>query len=649
MKLSVIIVNYNVRHFLEQCVQSVTKALSGIEGEIFVVDNNSVDGSVEMIREKFPTVKLIANKENTGFSKANNQAMRIAQGEYILLLNPDTVVEEDTFSTCITFMDSHPEAGALGVKLIDGKGNYLPESKRGLPTPAVAFYKIFGLSKLFPKSRIFGKYHLGYLDKDETNEIEILSGAFMFMRKAALDKAGLLDEAFFMYGEDIDLSYRIILAGFKVYYHPKTRIIHYRGESTKKSSINYVFVFYQAMIIFANKHFSQKNAQLFSLLIRAAVYMRAAFSVVSRIIATIWLPLADALIIFAGMIFLKGYWAARSGIYYPREFLWVAVPLYICTWITFTWISGGYDRPLKILKTLRGLALGTLVILVVYGLLDESHRYSRFLTLIGAGWAMVSATGLRMFFNVLRYRSFFPEEEELKRILIIGGEQEAGRIASLLNQSPVKTSYVGIVSPEKEISDESGYAGNLNRLREMVEIFTINELIFCGKDLSSAQIMDQMMWINHPELEYKIAPPESLFIIGSNSIQTSGELYTIGLNSVDKPSNRRKKRIWDISVSLFLLLLFPFTFLMIPNGIQAIRNALQVFIGNKSWIGYSPCEKPGAIPPLKSGVLHPLDPYMKMQSDEKIRQQTNLLYAKDYRIQQDFMILLNSWQHLGRN
>ena len=239
MKLSVIIVNYNVKYFLEQCLHSVQKALGKLEGEVWVVDNNSVDGSVEMVQQKFPTVKIIANTDNKGFSKANNQAIRQANGEYILLLNPDTVVEEDTFSKVIQFMDSHPEAGGLGVKMIDGSGKFLPESKRGLPTYDVAFYKIFGLSALFPKSKTFGRYHLGYLDDSKIHEVDILAGAFMLLRKSILEKTGLLDEDFFMYGEDIDLSYRILKAGAKNYYFPETRIIHYKGESTKKSSVNF--------------------------------------------------------------------------------------------------------------------------------------------------------------------------------------------------------------------------------------------------------------------------------------------------------------------------------------------------------------------------------------------------------------------------
>ncbi|MFN2128695.1 MAG: glycosyltransferase family 2 protein, partial [Anaerolineales bacterium] len=266
MDLSVIIVNYNVKYFLEQCLHSVIKSIEGLHGEIIVVDNNSVDGSTQMLNDKFPKVKLIANKKNLGFSKANNQGIKKASGKYILILNPDTILQEDTLLKCFDFMESHPNAGSLGVKMIDGKGNFLPESKRSLPTPSVAFFKIFGLASLFPRSKTFGRYHLGYLDKDQVHKVEILPGAFMFIRKSVLDQIGFLDETFFMYGEDIDLSYRITQAGYDNYYFPETTIIHYKGESTKKGSINYVMVFYRAMMIFARKHFSRKNARLFGLL-----------------------------------------------------------------------------------------------------------------------------------------------------------------------------------------------------------------------------------------------------------------------------------------------------------------------------------------------------------------------------------------------
>jgi len=281
MKLSVIIVNYNVKYFLEQCLRSVLKASKNIETEIFVVDNNSSDNSVEYLTPLFPEVTFIANKDNPGFSKANNQAIELAKGEYILLLNPDTVVGENTFSEVCRFMDEHPDAGALGVKMLDGAGNFLPESKRGFPSPWNSFCKMFGLSRLFPQSPFFSKYHLRYLDENQTHEVDVLAGAFMLLRKSVLDKIGLLDGAFFMYGEDIDLSYRITLGGYKNYYLP-IPITHYKGESTKKD-IKYVKIFYQSMIIFFNKHYPHCG-KLYAALIYAAIFTRASIHALSILI-----------------------------------------------------------------------------------------------------------------------------------------------------------------------------------------------------------------------------------------------------------------------------------------------------------------------------------------------------------------------------
>jgi GT2 family glycosyltransferase len=329
-------------------LQSVFKAIQNIEAEVWVVDNNSVDGSIAMIKEKFTNVKLIASKDNLGFSRGNNLAIKQSKGEYTLLLNPDTLVEEDTFEKVIRFMDSNPIAGGLGVKMVDGKGNFLPESKRSLPTPSVAFYKIFGLSSLFPKSKRFGKYHCGNLDKNKNHEIEILSGAFMLMRKEALDKVGLLDEDFFMYGEDIDLSYRLIKRGYKNYYFSDTRIIHYKGESTKKSSVNYVFVFYNAMIIFAKKHFSSKNASIFSFLIKIAIYFRASIAILNRVRKILTLPVLDALLLLGGILAFKNIWESKiKGFSYPNELLFYFIPAITGIILLSVALFGGYKKKIK--------------------------------------------------------------------------------------------------------------------------------------------------------------------------------------------------------------------------------------------------------------------------------------------------------------
>jgi GT2 family glycosyltransferase len=655
VKLSIIIVNYNVEHFLEQCLHSVRKASKNLGVEVFVVDNNSVDGSVALVKNKFPEVKLIANKENLGFSKANNQAMRMATGQYILLLNPDTVVEETTFDKVVAFMDAHPDAGGLGVQMIDGKGNFLPESKRGLPTPSVAFYKMFGFSKLFPKSKKFARYHLGYLDKDQTHEVEILSGAFMLLRKEALDKVGLLDEEYFMYGEDIDLSYRIILGGYKNYYFHDTRIIHYKGESTKKSSVNYVFVFYRAMVIFARKHFSAKNARLFSFLINIAIYLRAGFAIFVRFLKAIALPLFDAAILIGGHYFITSYYAANfkfgaGGGEYKPEQVNILLPIYNVLWLLAVYFSGGYDKPIRVLKIIRGIFVGTGIILIGYALLPEEWRFSRALILFGAAWAMATMLLTRLFFSLARVKSMRIDSGVAQRIAIVGSPDECKRVKGLLNQTAANTGFVGFVSATNDEINDTGFLGRFGQLQDIVTIYSIDEVIFCAKDLPAQQIIDRMAQLgDSKKVSYKIAPPESMSIIGSNSIDTAGDLYVIDINSVSKPVNRRNKRVLDVFISLVLLPLFPLLMWVMKKPIGFIVNIFAVLFGAKSWVGYAPAKDDNIqLPKLRPGVLNPADVLPEEQRTELIRERLNLLYAKDYRVENDLNVMRKAVRELGK-
>lgn len=272
MKLTIIIVNYNVRDYLHQCLLSVEKSAEGIDAEVYVVDNASSDGSVDYLRSLHPEVHFIENKDNVGFARANNMAIRRSTGEYVLLLNPDTLLTERTLSESVAFMDAHPEAGGLGVKMLKADGTFALESRRGVPTPFTAFCKMSGLASLLPYSRTFGRYYMRYLDVDEANEIEIISGAYMFLRRNALNESGYLDEDFFMYGEDIDLSYRLLKRDWKNYYLP-TPILHYKGESTEKSTYRYIHNFYKAMLIFFSKNFGYYSL-IYSLPIRAAILVK---------------------------------------------------------------------------------------------------------------------------------------------------------------------------------------------------------------------------------------------------------------------------------------------------------------------------------------------------------------------------------------
>jgi len=649
MKLSIVIVNYNVEHFLEQCLYSVNKAIDKSTTEVWVVDNASVDGSMSMVKEKFQWVKLIESKKNLGFSAGNNLAIRKAAGEYILLLNPDTVVEEDTFEKCIKFMDNHPNAGGLGVKMIDGNGHYLPESKRGMPSPWVAFYKIFGFTSFFPKSKRFAKYYLGHLPNNETNKIEILSGAFMFMRKSVLDEIGLLDESFFMYGEDIDLSYRIIKSGADNYYYPDTRIIHYKGESTKKGSINYVLIFYQAMIIFAKKHFSTRNAKMYQLVINIAIYLRAGVALINRFIKKTIIPAFDFTVILILLFTLKSGYEDYSGINYPKELIKWGFGLYAFVWLTSVLYSGGYDKSVKLRRIVRGLFLGTLLILAGYSLLPEALRFSRAIILLGFVGVGIYFLISRYLFSLLGIKGYSYSGPKKRNIAIVGDIEEIERVKLIVQQSS-RGEYTFInVSTDSEDKNRQ-FVGQIGQLHDIVKVYTINEVIFCAKNTSSNRIISSMSLLD-PRINFKIAPPESLYIIGSGSISTSGDLYMLDVNAVNRTANKRNKRTLDIILSLSMLLLFPFLIFVVKNRLKFFRNIFQVLVGKKTWVGYASYSSDSyqkQLPAIRKGVISPTVGSMHTEDEKHIRKM-NVIYAKDYRVLTDLNLVLKGFRFLGND
>lgn len=301
LQLSIIIVNYNVRYFLEQCLCSVYKAIEQVDAEVWVVDNASSDDSMQFLEPLFPWVKFIANQKNTGFAKANNQALFKCSGKYVLFLNPDTLLPEDSLAKCIAFIETNKQAGAVGVRMIDGSGTFLPESKRSFPSPLNSAYKLLGLSRLFPASKVFSNYSLPYLDEYKNYNVDVLSGAFMLVKKDVLIKLKGFDEAFFMYGEDIDLSYRIQKLGYENYYFSETTIIHFKGESTRRGSLKYVKAFYGAMSIFVKKHYTGVSAFLFASFIHTLMWLRAGASAALQFNLKTILFLLKALRTFGGL------------------------------------------------------------------------------------------------------------------------------------------------------------------------------------------------------------------------------------------------------------------------------------------------------------------------------------------------------------
>lgn len=633
--------------FLEQCLNAVFAALRNCNGEVFVVDNNSIDNSISMVEDKFPQVKLIANKENVGFSRANNQAIRQSNGRYVLLLNPDTVVEEDTFEKCVSFMDKTPDAGGLGVRMIDGKGKFLPESKRGLPTPAVAFYKIFGISTLFPKSKLFGKYHLGYLDEFQTHEIEVLSGAFMLMREEALDKVGLLDESFFMYGEDIDLSYRITQGGYKNFYLSTTQIIHYKGESTKKSSINYVFVFYRAMIIFAEKHFSKKHAKTFSFLINLAIYFRAGLAIMSRFLKKSILPTIDFSLLLISLIGLTYIWK-HEHIEFPLNLLKIALPSYLLMWMLSVLYSSGYDTPIKLKNYVKGGLIGTAIILIGYALLPKNYQFSRLYILSGGALVILYYVLSRILLHFTGKQKFDLSGVKAKTFGIIGSDEEIERVEEILKHTTNRVNSIHKISPGKELNDQS--VGTIHQLDQIRDIYKIEEFIFCAKDNTAEVIIEWMSKLGHLDLEFKIAQPDSLYLIGSNSIDTSGDLYVLDINKITKQEHQRNKKTLDIIVSFMGLFFSPLIIWNFKNKKRFLENMLLVLTGKKTLVSYSKAKNKRDIklPYLKEGVLHPIPPSKAEENSPELLHKLNLIYARDYTVFKDIHILSTNWKNLDR-
>ena len=625
MKLSIVIVNYNVRAYLEQCLRTVEEALQGISGEVFVVDNQSTDGSVEMVRERFPGVLVIANNENVGFSRANNQAIRLAKGEYVLLLNPDTVVGEDVFHKVLTFMDEHPRCGGLGVKMIDGTGRFLPESKRGLPTPQVAFFKIIGLTRLFPKSKLFGRYHLGHLPENEAAPIEILSGACMFLRKKTLDQVGLLDESFFMYGEDIDLSYRITLGGYENWYLPDARIIHYKGESTKKSSVNYVFVFYNAMAIFAKKHFTQRSAGIFPLLINGSIYLSAAGAIAVRFLNRAMLPILDmaaVILVLALMPVVPERWPFLSELGVD-----VVMALTVSAWIA---LLGGYDQPVRPARTLWAmiplLFLASIPALFWHGGKDEI--LGLWAGIAGATAVMLS---IRAALHLMRISGYGMRRQERERIVAIGSEEEGGKALALLWQTHYGLGWSSVIPFESMAHDAT-------LLPKLIRKYRIGEVVFCAKDMAWKVIIEQMESLRKSRVELKIAQPGIGCIIGPSSIESLQDLYLLEGHTLASQQSRRMKRVFDVVSAVLLLATFPIALIALPKPMDLLGKSFLVIIGRMSWVGYTKGTGP-RLPSLAPGVFDTTFGDPDAAIDPLSLARSNITYAKDYGPCEDLRIL----------
>lgn len=601
MQLSVIIVNYNVKYFLEQCLYSVQKACANIDAEIIVTDNNSTDGSKEYLEQDFPTVNFIWNKENTGFAKANNLALAKAKGDFIMFLNPDTILSEDSIEKCFDFFTTHANAGAIGIRMVDGSGKFLKESKRAFPSPLTSLFKLSGLARLFPRSKTFARYHLGHLQEKENHEVDVLAGAFMMMPKKILDEIGNFDERFFMYGEDVDLSYRIQKAGYKNYYFAESTIIHFKGESTKRGSLNYVRLFYKAMSLFVKKHYSGSKAGVFTFLIQVAIMIRAFFSAMGKLLNIIGLPILDACIILGSFGLTRILWSnyIRQEINYSPNVLFIAFPFFTALFLITAFYSGLYDKGYKQMQLIRSTAIAAVVLLSGYALLPESIRFSRGVLITGIMLAFVMMNFMRLLFIKWRYLETSNEDEERRQTIVVANEKDFMIIAEMLQQAGMTERILGRAGNESE--NTSPVLGAVAQIPELVKKYQLKEIIFCENGLSFKEIINAIQ--NLPvTTRNKFHASGSHSIVGSDSKNSSGDFiahskkYKIGM-----PLQRRNKRMIDIMVSLLFMLAAPVIIFIKKNIAGFYKNVFAVLAAKKTWVGYATGSKD--LPVIKTPVI----------------------------------------------
>lgn len=649
MRLSVIIVSYNVYPFLDNCLRSVRQALKKIDGEIIVVDNASVDRTAELVNQHFSDVHVIANTHNGGFAFANNQGIAASKGEFVLLLNPDTVVSEDTFTTCIAFMDQHPDAGAIGVKMLDGSGQFLPESKRGLPTLRSSFMKMSGLYHLFPRSPKWNNYYQGHISENETAKIDVLSGAFMFMRKKVLDQTGYLDEAFFMYGEDIDLSYRITKAGHSIYYIPDTSIIHYKGESTRKSSLNYILTFYEAMLIFTEKHPAFKGQKH---LIKMAIYFHGLLQLI-RQSATKWWPVViDTVLLMASFFVVSKLWALYyfgQSTWFKSSFYYFNIPLYTGIMLLSLYLNGGYDKPHSKRTSLLGFFSGLLMTLVIYAIMPAQLRTSRMVVFLGSSLYLLTLLLTRYKMSPWSSSAKNSDQRIDRNTIIVAGEEESGRIRELINRSRDHLTILGTVIPLDDNQPlPSGSLGRISQLEDLVRVFQVKEIIFSAQDVPFSIFTGSMTKLG-PSLRYMLAASTTMNIVGSMSRDTEGESYAIRIHfNLSDPASKRAKRIFDFSSALMMLLASPILVFFISEKFSFLKNMLFVLSGKKTWVSYHPFDPMvTSLPPLPEGILYPAYPQGDSELTRRL-QHIHYVYARDYHWTTDLSILIAQFKQTGQ-
>jgi len=569
MRISIIIVSYNVKEFLQQCILSLKNALEGMTHEIIVIDNDSVDGSVNLIRQRFPEIHLIENHSNKGFAAACNQGLAVARGELILLLNPDTMLQEDTIDVMVKFFEDHPEAGAAGCKILNADGTLQLACRRTFPTPAVALPKLLGLSRLFPKIKAFSRYNLTYLDPDQMTEVDAVSGSFLVFRKTVYEQIGGLDESYFLYGEDLDYCYRIKESGWKIYYVPDTKIIHYKGESTKQAAFDNFIVFYRAMDIFASKHFARSYLLITDIIFKCGILFRGLISFLGRTFRRRIVMFVDGIAIAIAILIAHQVQARPLPSY---SSLLSMLIFYLLLWLGTGYSIGLYDR--RELSYSRALVASVLSFFtsLIFNLAFKDFIYSPHMLL----WSFIIVTiflpGWRVILLFLQRRRIIQPASSLskallsRRTIIIGAGKEGERIARKL-KTHIEHGFEILGFVDKNYGNEEiagfPFLGLIGNLPEIIRINRATEIIFTTDRFNNDDILGIVDRIKQYRTNIKIVPHHLDYILGKSSVENIEDIPLLEVDyNLYHISNRVSKRIFDLLVSVIgIVLLTP---VMIP-------------------------------------------------------------------------------------
>lgn len=658
LDVSIIIVNYNVRDFLCQALVSIQKSLKEIRSEIIVVDNASDDGSAEMMHRQFPRVKLILNASNLGFAKANNIALKQARGKFLLLINPDTIVQEDTIRVMVEFLIDHPKVGLAGCKILNPDGSIELACRRSFPTPWIAFTKIFGLSKLFPKSKLFGKYNLTYLNMDETNSVEAISGSFMMVRKETFKQVGGLDESFFMYGEDLDWCYRIHQAGWQIYYVHSTQIIHYKGESTRRSSIDEIHTFYEAMQLFVDKHV--RSSSLFSIVLRMSIAFVSFIAFLNSIFRPLKVAIFDFLSVTISLLVAEGIWTGRV-LHYPAYAYSIVFSVPAIIIIGCLYVAGVYTQ--RRMSVSRSIVATFLAYILVSALIAffRDFAFSRMIVVISGIFALILIPGWRLIFRLLGKTTAHGRRTLFgKRTLVVGTDKNAIELQKKL-RTRVGEGYeiIGFVGTTHkqigEILNGVQVLGSIDNVGKIIKKQKVSDVIFSPRALSYTQILSVIGRSREQDVAFHLVPTTMEVIVGKASVDSLENLPLVQIAyNIDKPFHRFTKRAFDLVLSgLLLATVYPIFRLFSKDerrksnsfldGLPYVFNGKMSFVGpptddlrkEKASNGSLFLGKPGLcglVQLQQNGTL----------SDDEINQYY-LYYARNQSVLLDLEILIKTW------